>query len=118
MFIEFWSETVTAGHSKYVLSDRVPSGHVLHVMNCYASAPEAEVNDVVWIAVRSGGSDYLVRKRKVRLDNVGLSALNSFLVGEGDRVFAYFPDADNTDTIELHLNGFLIPIKEWREQNK
>jgi len=116
MYIESWSEKVDASHSKYVFSDRIQSGYVLRVLNCYVSAPECETNDVCYIGVRSGGKDFLIRKRKCRLDNVGLSALNPFLVGEGDQVFAYFPNADNTDTIELHVNGYLLPAKEWREQ--
>jgi len=115
MYIESFKETVAAGHSKHVFTDRVPSGHVLHVMNCYAHCPACEVNDVVRIYVRSGGRDSLVRSRKVRTENLGLSALNEFSAGEGDQVFAYFPDSDNTDSIELHINGFMIPTKEWRD---
>ena len=115
MFIECWSETIDASHSRYVFSDRVPTGYVLHVMNCYAHAPEREINDIIRIGVRSGGKDCLLRARASAIAKEGMSTLNGFLAGEGDKVFAYFPDGDNTDTVELHINGILIPVKEWRE---
>ena len=115
MYLECWSGTVDASHSKYIFSDRVPTGQVLHVQNCYAHAPEAADADIITLGVRSGGKDCLLRSRGREKAKEGMSALNEFLVGEGDRVFAYFPDADSTDTISLHLNGYLIPIKEWRE---
>lgn len=115
MYLECWSETVTAGHSKRVYSDRVPAGYVLHVMNCYAHVPERIQGDLVWIGVESGGKDCLVRSRGGDKAKEGMSALQPFLAGEGDRVFAYFPDADETDTVALHVNGFMIPTKEWRD---
>jgi len=115
IYCEKWSETVDASHSKYVLSDKIPANSVLRVFNCYAWAPEREQNDLVRIGVRNGGADGLIRVRSSRLDNYGLSTLNSFFVGEGDQVFAYFPDADNTDTIELHVVGILYSLDEWRK---
>jgi len=115
MYIECWSETIDASHSKYVYSDRVPAGHVLHVMNCYAHSPDGAVADIVQIGVQSGGKLCRIRCRGKDLAKEGMSALNAFLAGEGDRVYAYFPDADNTDTVELHINGILVPAKEWRE---
>lgn len=115
MYIEKWTEIVIVGHSLRVYSDRVPAGHVLHVMSCYAHAPEREVNDITWIGVETGGADVLIRARGGAVVKDGMSALNPFLAGEGDRVFAYFPDADATDTIGLHINGFMVPTSEWRE---
>ena len=115
VYCEKWSETVDASHSKYVFSDKIPPGHMLHVHNCFAWAPDREQNDLVRIGVRNGGVDVLVRVRASRLDNYGLSAYNGFFVGEGDQVYAYFPDADNTDTIELHVIGILMTLDEWRE---
>lgn len=118
IYIEKWAGTVVAGHSKYVLSDRVQVGHVLHVKNCYAYAPEIAPNDKVRVGVRNGGVDVYARVRGTETKNTGLSTLNEFFVGEGDQVFAYFPDADNTNTIELHVMGELFRLEEWRARQK
>lgn len=115
MYIDCWSETVDASHSKYVFSDRVPVGYVLIVLNCYAHSPDGSVADIVSLGVRSGGKDCYLRSRGKDLAKEGMSTLSTFLVGEGDKVFAYFPNADNTNTVALHINGYLVPVKEWRE---
>jgi len=116
VYAESWSEVVTAAHSRRILSDRIKPGHVLTVLNCYAWAPERAQSDLVRIGVRNGGSDVLVRVRASGVNNYGLSALNEFFVGEGDQVFAYFPDADETDTIELHIIGILQNIEDFRKE--
>ena len=115
IYCEKWSETVDASHSKYVFSDRVKPGHILHVHNCYAHAPERAINDITWLGVRNGGQDILVRARGGAIAKEGMSALNDFYVGEGDQAFAYFPDADNTNTVELHVIGVLYTLDEWRK---
>lgn len=118
IYAEKWSETVDASHSKYVISDRVKPGHMLHVHNCYAHAPEREVSDIIRMGVRNGGQDIIVRARGGAIAKEGMSALNEFYVGEGDQVFAYFPDSDNTDTIELHVIGILMTLDEWRQMRE
>jgi hypothetical protein len=115
VFCQKWGRTVAATDDRYVKSDRIRPGYVLHVMSCFAHAPEREALDVLKLCVRSGGQDVCIRSRAANLAKTGMSALNSFLVGEGDQVMAYFPDSDTGDTIELCINGFLIPIVEWRE---
>ncbi len=115
MYIECWSETIDASHSKYVFSDRVPAGYVLQIKNCYAHSPGGSVADIVTLGVRSGGKDCLLRSRGKDLAKEGMSSVNVFLAGEGDQVFAYFPDAGNGDTVALHINGILTPAKEWRD---
>jgi len=115
MYARKWSETVDASHSKYIFSDRVDPNYILHVLSCYAHAPERVASDVTWIGVRNGGQDILVRARGGIAQHEGLSTLNDFFVGEGDQVFAYFPDADDTNTIELHVIGILISLDEWRQ---
>jgi hypothetical protein len=116
VFCEQWGRLVAASDNLYVKADKVKPGYLLHVMSCYAYAPERESGDAVHIIVRSGGQDVHVRSRSEGTASLGLSAMNPFLVGEGDQVMAYFPDADTGDTIELHVNGFLLPVKEWRQQ--
>jgi len=114
MYIDSWSEKLIAGHSGYVFSERVRTGEVLHVQNCYAHAPQRGVNDIIWLGVRNGSKDVLVRARGGKIEKEGMSALNDFLVGEGDQVFAYFPDAEDDDTGELHIIGVLYDLKSWR----
>lgn len=114
LYSERWSETVDASHSKYVFSDPIKTGHLLHVHSCFAHAPERKISDIIHIGVRNGAVDILVRARGGAVAKEGLSALHDFFVGEHDRVFAYFPDSDATDTIELHIIGCLKTLKEWR----
>jgi len=110
-----WSETVDASHSKYVFSDKIKPGYVLHVHNCFAHAPERAVNDIIWMGVRNGGEDIIVRARGGKIEKEGMSALNDFFVGESDQVFAYFPDSEDTNTIELHVIGVIYALDEWRK---
>ena len=114
MFIDSWSDKLTAGHSGYVFSEKVRTGEVLHVQNCYAHAPERKTSDIIWMGVRDGSKDVLVRARGGTIAKEGMSSLNDFYVGEGDQVFAKFPDAEVGDTVELHVIGVLYDLKSWR----
>ena len=114
IYAQKWSEVVTASHSRYIFSERVSPGYVLHVHNCYAHAPEREVGDIIDIGVRNGGEDILIRSRGGAVAKEGMSSLRDFFVGEGDQVFAYFPDSDVGDTISLHVVGILYSLDEWR----
>jgi len=118
IYCEKWSEKVDAAHSLYVFSDRVEPGMVLHVMNCFAHAPEREALDRVHLGVQNGGTKVLIRARKWNIAGEGVSAFNDFFVGEGDQVYAYFPDADNTNTIELHVIGVIMTLDEWRQMSR
>jgi len=115
IYVERWSEVIASGHSLYVFSDRIPRGHILHVTNCFAYSAEITQNEKVFIGVQNGGVKVFVRARATESKNTGLSALNDFLVGEGDQVFAYFPSAQNTEKIELHVFGVLYELEEWRD---
>lgn len=114
VYCESWGRKVAATDDLYVLSDRIKPGYVLHVMTCFAYAPEREAADIIQLAVRSGGKDICLRHRAGSLAKNGMSALNEFLVGEGDQILAYFPDADTGDEIALCVNGYLMPVAEWR----
>jgi hypothetical protein len=118
IYIEKWSETIVSGHSKYVFSDRVQVGHILHVQSCYAYDADLAQNDIIKIGVRNGGVDVLARAHVKTAKDVGMSALNTFFVGEGDLVFAHFPQALNTNTIELHVIGELFRLEEWRKRQE
>ena len=118
IYCEKWSETVDASHSKYVFSDRVKPGWMLHVHNCFGHAPERKSADKAHIGIENGGTKVLVRSRSWDVAGDGVSALNDFYVGEGDQVYAYFPDADSTDTIELHVIGILMTLDEWRQMRE
>lgn len=118
IYTEKWSETVDASHSKYVFSDRVDTGTVLHVKNCFAHAPERSANDIVQMGIQNGGTKVIVRARKWNIAGEGVSALNDFYVGEGDQVYAYFPDSIATHTIELHVIGVVMTLDEWRQMRR
>lgn len=47
-----------------------------------------------------------------------MSALRDFFVGEGDQVFAHFPDSALGHTIGLHVIGCLLSIDEYREKGE
>lgn len=114
VYCEKRGRNVAATDDRYVYSDRVRPGNVLHVMSCFAGAPEREAADLITMGVESGGENVCIRSRAGTAAKDGMSALNPFLVGEGDRVFAYFPDADEGDDIHLCLNGFMAPLAIWR----
>lgn len=115
LYTESWSEKLGADHSKYIFSDRIPQGHVLHVHTCFAHAPEREATELIHLGVRNGGKDILVRARGPAVAAEGMSARRDFFVGEGDQIFAYFPSAAENDTIELHIIGHLMAFKDWRD---
>jgi len=115
IYIKKWSEKIGAGHSNYIFSDRVKSGKVLHVHNCYAHAPERAATEITRLGVRNGGDDVLIRARAAGTTAEGMSARRDFFVGEGDQIFAYFPSAESGDTLELHVVGCLLTLKSWRQ---
>jgi len=114
LYIKKWGETIGADHSKYIFSDRIKPGAILHVHSCYAHAPERDPNEIIMLGIRSGGIDVLVRARAAGIAAEGMSARRDFFVGEGDRIFAYFPSAESGDTLGLHVVGCLISLGSWR----
>jgi len=111
------SFTVTwlTGDSGYVFSETIDSGYILHVHSCFAYAPEREANDDIIIGIRNGGQDMILQAQATLAVQLGASVPVDFFVGEGDQVFAYFPDADNNDKIGIHLNGVLIGREDWEK---
>ena len=114
LFAHTWSETIEASRSKYVYSDRVQPGKILHVHSCCALSPQGEVTDLVKVGIRNGGQKTVITSKPVTIVGEGISTPMDFFLGEGDQVFGYFPSADTTDTIELHVIGVLVPLKAWK----
>ena len=114
IYCEKWSKVLGASSTLYIFSDRVKSGHVLHVKNCFGHSAQLEANDIAHIGIQNGGTKVIVRCKKCNLAGEGVSTINDFYVGEGDQVYAYFPDADTTDTIELHVTGVLMSRDEFK----
>lgn len=108
--------TFSTGDSGYVFSEKIDPGYILHVHSCFAYAPEREANDDIIIGIRNGGQDVILQAQATLATQLGSAVGFGFFVGEGDQVFAYFPDADDTDKIGIHINGVLIPRKEWEAQ--
>lgn len=114
IYTEKQTETMTQAHDRYIWSEPVPNGKVLQVLNMYGHGHEREAKDRIKLGVKNGATEFLIRARKWADSGEGLSALNPFFVGEYDKLFAYFPDADDTDTIELHIVGVLMDRDDFR----
>ena len=115
IYAQKFAVTYSTGDSGYVYSDRVPPGMVLRVRVFLAYAPEREASDDIVMGIENGGEKVIVRASAPLATQKGLANDNPFWVGEGDRLFAYFPDADDTDTLEIHIAGAITTLKEWQE---
>lgn len=105
--------TFLSGDSGYVFADRIDPGHILHVHSCSAYSPARHASDNAIIGIRQGGQDIIVTAQAPLAAQDAIDASNDFFVGESDQIFAYFPDARNTDLIGIHINGILLPLSEW-----
>ena len=105
--------TFATGDSGYVFAERIDPGYVLLVQSCSAYSPQREASDDVIIGIRNGGQDTILTAQAPLAAQRGVDTPTPFWVGELDQVFAYFPDVDNTDSIGIHLNGVLVPLREW-----
>lgn len=102
-----FSVAFATGDSGYVFAERVDPGYILKVDTCLAYSPEREANDNVIIGIRTGTQDILLTSQAPAPVQRGVEAPGPFSVGEGDQLFAYFPDVDNGDTLEIHIAGEL-----------
>jgi len=114
LYARQWTETITAGHSLKVYSDKVPPGYVLKVNGCFFHVPDAEASDQLTIYLEDGGQNIILRSRKSTTALSGISIFNTFPIGEGDRIWGYAKNADEGDTIVLNVVGEMIPVSEWR----
>jgi len=118
VYLNKWCETPNTAPSKYVYSDVVKPGYVLHVHTCFAHDPERAANEIITMGILDAGRQIILRSRGCAIAKEGMSALKDFFVGEGDKIFAYFPDATGDDPIELHVVGVLLSLDEWREKGE
>jgi len=114
IFAHTWNETISTSGSKYVYSDKIQPGKILHVHSCCALSPQGEVNDLVKIGIKNGGQKTLMTAKPVTVVGEGIDAPTDFFLGEGDQIFGYFPSADDTDTVELHVVGVELPLVIWK----
>lgn len=105
--------TFTTGDSAYVFTEKIDPGQILHVHACFAYAPEREANDNIIIGVRNGGQDIILVAVATLAAQRGANTPTDFFIGEGDQLYAYFPNVDNTDSIGIHVNGVIMSRKEW-----
>lgn len=110
-----YSTTWITGASKFIFSDPVPAGHVVHIKSCVAYSEKRDASDNVLIGYTDGGETIYVTAKATLAAQQGIEATNDFFVGEGDRAFGLFPDVENLDVIELHLNGTLLPIEDFEK---
>jgi hypothetical protein len=110
-----YAVTWTTGASAYVYSEQVPPGYVVHVKSCVGYSAERDASDDVVLGYTDGGEKIIVTAMATLAAQMGVASPQDFYVGEGDKVFAYFPDVENNDTIELHINGTLLPIEDFEK---
>jgi len=103
------------GDSGYVFSEKIETGYILHVHSAFAYSPLRDANDHIVIGLRNGGQDMILRAQAPLAAQKGLETSTDFYVGELDQAFAYFPDAENNDSIGIHLNGVLMTLKDWEK---
>ncbi len=87
----------------------------MHVKSCVGYSALRDASDDVVLGYTDGGEKVIVTAMATLAAQMGIAATSDFYVGEGDRVFAYFPDVENGDTIELHINGTLLPIEDFEK---
>jgi hypothetical protein len=110
-----YAATFATGGSKYVYSEQVPPGYIVHVKSCLAYSENREASDDVIIGFTDAGKEIYVTAKATLAAARGIAADSDFYVGEGDKVFANFPDVDDGDKIELHINGTLITLAEFEK---
>lgn len=108
-----YAVTWTTGASAYVYSDQVPPGYIVHVKSCVGYSPQRDASDDIVLGYTDGAEKIIVTAMATLAAQFGVASPRDFYVGEGDKVFAYFPDVENNDEIELHINGTLITVTEF-----
>jgi hypothetical protein len=115
---EIRSETITPSHSCLIFSDRIRPGEILRIDSLCGYSAQTETNDNVFLGVEDGGRRVYIQAAAIDTATEGICARGPIYVGEGDRAFAYFPDADEGDVIELHLIGVISPRTSWQNREE
>lgn len=115
LYQNHWTETITAGHSKEVCSDKVKAGWLLYVHSCYLHLPEAKSGHVATIYLVYGARRHVLRSRARDAAKQGMSAILPFHVAEHQCVIGYAPEANIGDTIELGVCGEMVRLKRWKK---
>lgn len=110
-----YTATFSTGGSTYVYSEQVPPGYIIHVKSCLAYCEQREASDDVVIGFTDAGREIYLAARATLAAQRGVEAYKDFYVGEGDKVFASWPDADDADLLELHINGTLLPVADFEK---
>lgn len=111
------SSTVTfnTGDSGYVFSERIDPGCILHVHSCFGYSPQRTEGENVIIGIDDGGPGVILQAKAALTQQRGAAVETDFFVGEGDRVYAIFPNAGNGDSIGIHLSGVLQYLEDWKK---
>lgn len=106
--------TISGDDGGRVYGERVKAGWILKVLTCFLHMPEAAINDVATLLVDDSGQELEIRSRARDGAKQGMSALNPFYVGEGQRVIGYSPHLNDELEMSLTVIGEMIPLKKWR----
>jgi len=116
IYMRSWSVTFLTGDSGYVFTEKIRPGEVLFVLSCFAYAPTRKASDDIIVGIRNGSGDFILAAEAPLEVQYGMQAGVGVYVGEGDQVFAYFPDADNGDAIAIHIMGVLMELKDFQKE--
>lgn len=114
LYARQFTETVAAGHSLKVFSEKVDPRYILRIDACFFHVPESQINDVLMIYMENGGQDTIMVSEVVETAKNGLKLPTPLTIGEGDRIYGYSASADVGDSLVLSIAGKLIPVDEWR----
>jgi len=104
-----------AGDSGYVYSEKISPGMVLRVETCFAYAPEREASEEIILGIQDGAEKIIIRAAAPLATQKGVANDNPFSMGEGDQLFAYFPNAEDADQLAIHVIGVSYTLDEWRK---
>lgn len=115
VFSRRYAATYATGGSKYCYSEQVPPGYVVHVKTCVAYCSEREASDDVIIGILDAGQEIYLTATATLAAQRGVSVNSDFFLGEGDKAFGYWPDVDDGDILELHINGTLLTLEDFQK---
>ena len=115
IYARSFTVTFSTGDSGYVYAEKIAPGMVLRVETCFAYAPEREASEEIILGIKDGAEKIIIRAAAPLATQKGIANDNPFSMGEGDQLFAYFPNAEDADQLAIHVIGVLYTLDEWRK---
>lgn len=106
--------TVTSG-SRYVYGEKVPPGKIVHVLSMCVNPSSSDTNDMLELGVKRGSEHVALTSKAITTANDGMNIITPFIAGEGDMFYVYAPDANDSVTIVLAVNGIQYDVDDWEK---